>query len=99
MRQLPEPPNKPGEYLPSPAFGREKGAASAAYPDTAYYAAANPDVDPESGNLLEYCRILRRRKGTVILVAFLGAVIGFLVTLPQTPVYQTKTSLEIVALN
>jgi capsular exopolysaccharide synthesis family protein len=53
----------------------------------------------ESGGLLEYWRIIRRRKGALILVAFLGALTGVLVTLPQTPVYQARTSLEIQDLN
>jgi capsular exopolysaccharide synthesis family protein len=49
--------------------------------------------------LVEYWRILRRRKGTVIAIAVAGLLAGFLVTLPQTPVYQARTSLEIQDLN
>ena len=55
--------------------------------------------DGAQGGLMDYWRILRRRKGTVILVAFLGLLVGVLVTLPQTPVYQARTSLEIQDLN
>ena len=51
------------------------------------------------GGLVEYWRILRRRKGTVLAIAFAGLLAGFLVTLPQTPVYQARTSLEIQDLN
>jgi capsular exopolysaccharide synthesis family protein len=43
--------------------------------------------------------MLRRRKGTLVLIAFLGALAGFLLTLPQTPVYQARLSLEIQSLN
>ncbi|MEI9812395.1 MAG: Wzz/FepE/Etk N-terminal domain-containing protein [Acidobacteriota bacterium] len=50
-------------------------------------------------NLLAYWRILNRRKGTLILIAVVGAVLGYFVTLPQTPIYQVRTSLEIVGLN
>src|ERR1035441_9805667 len=57
-----------------------------------------PD-EPEQGGLLDYWRILRRRKGTVLLSAFFGLLIGVLVTLPQTPVYQARTSLEIQDIN
>jgi capsular exopolysaccharide synthesis family protein len=52
-----------------------------------------------TGGLVEYWRILRRRKGTVLAIAFAGLLAGFLVTLPQTPVYQARTSLEIQDLN
>src|ERR1035438_4600694 len=55
--------------------------------------------DSAQGGLLDYWRILRRRKGTVILAAFFGILIGVLVTLPQTPVYQARASLEIQDIN
>ncbi len=35
----------------------------------------------------------------MILIAVVGAVLGYFVTLPQTPIYQVRTSLEIVGLN
>src|ERR1035438_7013721 len=57
-----------------------------------------PD-EPEQGGLLDYWRIINRRKGTVLLIAFFGLLIGVLVTLPQTPVYQARTSLEIQDIN
>ena len=56
------------------------------------------DETPQAG-LMEYWRILRRHKGTVILIAFLGLLFGVLFTLPQTPVYQARTSLEIQDMN
>ena len=55
--------------------------------------------DDERGGLLEYWRILRRRKGTVIVVAFAGLLLGLLVTFPQTPIFQARTSLEIQDIN
>ncbi len=64
-----------------------------------YGATPPPEENAESGGLLEYWRILRRHKGTWIIFAFLGAVIGYLVTLPQTRVYQARTSIEIQGLN
>lgn len=99
MHQLPEPSQNPGEFLPSPAPRRDKGALPASYTDVGYSNAPDPSAEPESGGLLEYWSVLRRRKGTLILIASLGAIVGFLVTLPQTPIYQVRTSLEIVALN
>jgi polysaccharide biosynthesis transport protein len=55
--------------------------------------------DDEAPGLVEYWRVLRRRKGTVILIAALGLLAGALVTLPQTPIYQAKTTLEMLELN
>lgn len=48
---------------------------------------------------LEYWRILRRRKGPILLLACIGLLAAVLVTLPQTPVYQARTTLEIQDLN
>ena len=62
------------------------------------YAKQATGDQPEVG-LLEYWRILRRRKSGVIVIACAGVLAGFLVTLPQTPVYQARTSLEIQDLN
>jgi capsular exopolysaccharide synthesis family protein len=51
------------------------------------------------GGLIEYWRILRLRKRTVLAVALAGMLAGVLVTLPKTPIYQTRTSLEIQDMN
>ena len=69
------------------------------YTEVPHNGAADAGSEPQSGGLLEYWRILRRRKGTLIVLAGLGAIIGFLVTVPQTPIYQVRTSIEIVSLN
>jgi succinoglycan biosynthesis transport protein ExoP len=53
----------------------------------------------QDGDLLAYWGLLRSRKGTLILSAFFGFLIGVLFTLSQTPVYQARTSLEIQDLN
>ena len=94
--QLPPPgqnlapvPHPPSPYA-SPAPGPRPPAP---------YADSPADDDPDAPGLLEYVRILRRRKGTVLLIAFLGIVTGVLVTLPQTPVYQARASLEIQDIN
>ena len=49
--------------------------------------------------LLEYWHMLRRRKGSLFLIASLGLLAGVLLTLLQTPVYEARTSLEIQNLN
>lgn len=54
---------------------------------------------PGRGLLLEYLQIVRRRKGTLILIVFLGLLVSLLLTLPQTPIYQARGSVEIQNMN
>src|SRR5271170_3793505 len=79
--------------------GTDKNVVPAAYTEVPYSGGYDPAAEPETGGLIEYWRILRRRKGSLILIAFIGALIGFLATIPQTPIYQAKTSVEISDLN
>jgi len=57
------------------------------------------DNSAAPAGLLGYWRILRLHKGSWLLFAFLGTIAGFLVTLPQTSIYQAKTAIEIQNLN
>ena len=88
--------------LPTPGRDVVVGpATSGGYPsyhESPGYAQGFVD-DPGSGGLAEVFRILRRRKGTLILTALFGLLAAVLLTLPQTPVYQARTSLEIQDLN
>jgi polysaccharide biosynthesis transport protein len=99
MHQSSDSGKPPNGFVPSFVAPHEKVVVPATYTEVPYNGALDPGAEPESGGLLEYWRILRRRKGTLIILAGVGAVIGFLVTLPQTPIYQVRTSLEIVSLN
>ncbi len=63
------------------------------------YFGEQADFNASPGTLLEYWRIIQRRKGAVILIAFLGLLAGFLSTIPQTPVYRASTVIEIQSLN
>jgi capsular exopolysaccharide synthesis family protein len=98
------------EYLPSHDNAGTNGHGGLPYP-TGYvsgppeypsrfagYAEA-PAEDPEGGGLIEYWRILRRNRGTLLLVACLGVIVAILVTLPQTPIYRARTALEIQSIN
>lgn len=60
---------------------------------------SSPSADMPSGGLLEYWRIIQRRKTTVIVIIAIGMLAGFLYTLPQTPIYQARTVIEIQSLN
>jgi capsular exopolysaccharide synthesis family protein len=61
--------------------------------------AAQETVPQPPGSLLEYWRILRRRKGALLLLTFTGGLSTCLFTLPQTPLYQARTSIEVQSLN
>ncbi len=60
-----------------------------------------PEVfeEPGPGQLTEYLQIVRRRKGTVLLILFLGLLISLLFTLPQTSTCEARGSIEIQNLN
>src|ERR1700720_865734 len=98
MHQPPDPGHPVGGFLPAPK-SPEKSIVRPTYTEIPYNGAPDLDEEPESGGLLEYWRTLRRHKGTLIVLVGLGALIGYLVTIPQTPIYQAHASLEIVSLN
>lgn len=54
---------------------------------------------PGPSLLPQYWQILRRRKGTLILITVLGLLTSLLLTIPQTPIYQARGSIEIQNLN
>ena len=70
-------------------------------PRRQYLEVSSPEVFEEPGPALlpEYLQIIRRRKGTLILIVFLGLLTSVLLTLPQTPIYQARASIEIQNLN
>src|ERR1700681_222108 len=79
-----------------------KGArTSLLSPRRQYKEVSYPEVfeEPGPGLLPEYLQILRRRKGTLILIVFLGLLTSLLLTIPQTPIYQARGSIEIQNLN
>lgn len=51
------------------------------------------------GTVADYWQILRRRKAMLLLVILLGGLTALLLTLPQTPMYQAKASLEVLPVN
>src|ERR1039457_1884434 len=50
---------------------------------------------PDSAGILEYGRMIARRKWLLLGVAVACAAAGFGISLLETPMYQTRTSLEI----
>lgn len=58
-----------------------------------------PGLKRDYAGFLEYWQMVRRHKATVVVVAFAGALLGFLVTLSSPRLYQARASLEIQSLN
>jgi len=58
-----------------------------------------PHSDSHSLDLVEYWRRVWRHKWVVVAVAILGAILGLLAMLPQTPIYQARTSVEVQSIN
>jgi polysaccharide biosynthesis transport protein len=56
------------------------------------------DMGSGSG-LAEYWRVVARHRGTVLLLLILGALAGFLYTVPQTPIYRAHATIEVQGLN
>ena len=57
------------------------------------------DESDSDGGLVEYWRILRRNKRTILLTSLCGFIIGFAVGIPMTPRFRVKTSLEVLSIN
>src|SRR5438034_1281448 len=87
-----------GEQFPETAIVQNGGAPSATRLSQATHFEAN-QLEQNSSVLLEYWQVLRRHKWTVLIIAFLGTLTGFLIALPQTPVYRSRTTLEMQPLN
>ncbi len=71
-------------------------------PSSTFGAAAPPATyldNPETGSILDYWSIICRRKLTLGLLAVVGVAIAVVATLPQAPMYQARTTLEIQDLN
>jgi capsular exopolysaccharide synthesis family protein len=70
-------------------------------PVTALPQIYRPEVSVESqaGSVLDYCRMIRRRKLLLTGFALAGLAVAIGITLPQTPVYRVSTSLEIQQIN
>ncbi len=58
--------------------------------------AAHPSMQGESVSLFEYWDILCRRKASIFWICLACGTLGWLLTLPQTPLYQARTSLEVI---
>src|SRR5207253_8157830 len=65
----------------------------------AYDVPADYSTTDAPGVLVEYWNLIRRHKGAVLVLGLAGMLAAVLITLPQTPIYQARTSLEIQGFN
>jgi polysaccharide biosynthesis transport protein len=79
---------RPGGHVPEPVY--------IGYPEQIPPMAQGA---PPLAGIMDLWHILRRRKALLLIAAFLGGLGGFLLTLPQTPVYQSRSRLEIQSFN
>ena len=73
-------------YGPAVALPDPQGVSGAGVP----FEGAEPFSE-----LSDWLRIIRKRKATILLVAFAGALVGLFTLLPRTPVYRASVSIEI----
>lgn len=80
------------ESAPPAPVNRRRGDLPGLHgtPSEAHAAASQP------GAFIEYWHMIRRRKWLLVLATILGAAAGVLYTLPQTPVFQATTTLEVL---
>lgn len=92
IRKLP-----PGDNESYAVVNAASGVAAPAPVGNPVYAEHAADADEE--DLFQWWIILRRRKRELMLAAFLGTVAGLLWSLPQTPIYRAKSTIEVKSLN
>src|SRR2546426_2830186 len=83
-----------GNGEPSQDPVRKVSKSGKAQPSPAY---SGPMTSP--AGVFDYWRVFLNRKGTVLIAAVLGTAIGLLISFPRTPIYQSRTTLEIQGLN
>jgi capsular exopolysaccharide synthesis family protein len=66
-------------------------------PEPTWSPYARPEI--ETGTLVEYGRIVNRRRGTLILFILAGVLIAYLFTRIETRIYRAETLIEIESLN
>lgn len=94
----------PDDYFGEPSLERiprlrRESDERLAYPKIVYSELPDPKQQPERFNLIESWRLIKRHPGTLILCACIGLICAILYTVPQTPLFQARTALEIQNMN
>ncbi|MFN7922005.1 MAG: polysaccharide biosynthesis tyrosine autokinase [Bryobacteraceae bacterium] len=79
-----------------PARVNNRLARPATQPDMPW---AAQQAASEASHLFLYWQMIRRRRAAVAILAVIGGVFGVLYTLPQTPIYRARASMEVQGLN
>jgi capsular exopolysaccharide synthesis family protein len=94
MEELQHLPNGPGRELARLTPRADIGLPAPIGSDT-----ARGGLKREYAGVLEYWQMVRRHKVAVFVISTLGAIAGFLYTLPQPRIYQAHTTIEVQGLN
>jgi capsular exopolysaccharide synthesis family protein len=78
---------------------RDPDARLAAPHPVGSYLGTYSDDSEGFNEFASWLRIVRKRKGTLLVVAFLGALTGLLIQLPRSPLYRASVSVEVQAQN
>ncbi len=62
---------------------------------TSDYTSVDRNNDEDEIDLRELLAVLRRRKGTILLIALLTLITAFVVTMMMTPIYRASTTLQV----
>jgi capsular exopolysaccharide synthesis family protein len=100
MQQFPDSPDHDADKLPAPSERGRVSALSLARRNQQMSldlrtVPAESGEDEDEFNLLDYWRILVKRKWTVLAVAALVLVIGFVATLMTTPIYRSTAVIQL----
>lgn len=87
-RKFPPVPAGPGSVRVSRPVDPEANALP-------YYPSVHMADPDQTSDLMEYWRVLVRNRAVLMLAAGIGAILGLLTTLPQTPMYRAVTNIEI----
>jgi capsular exopolysaccharide synthesis family protein len=84
---------------PSPQSNNLPVLAQREYAVNPKVTSADPSAGLETESLFDYVRILFGSYRTLITAMIVGMIGAFVLTLPQTPVYRARTTLEVQGLN
>jgi capsular exopolysaccharide synthesis family protein len=100
MQQHPDQPDRDSDKLPAPSEGGKVSALALARRNQQLSLdlrtlPSEPAEEEDEFRLVDYWRILVKRKWTVLSVAALVLVIGFVATLMTTPIYRSTAVLQL----
>ncbi len=93
------PTEKAAALIPHPAVSKLARQQQNLNATNLPYGFETEDDFDQQGNVVEYLRILQRKKKTILLAALAGLTVGFLIGIPMSPTFRARTSVEVLSLN